>query len=255
MAAPRYKSHLLGKFPRVEDIVTFRFERPPGYHYRAGQWLVITFQGPDGPLDHHFSHSSSPTEPWVEFTTRLRDSEFKSALVELEPGAEVEIEAPFGSFVLEPGADPVAFLAGGIGITCVRSILKACVDELADHAERAGPAEPADPAGPAEPRRRPMTLIFANRSEDGIPFREELAEMESKLPSFRVVHVLSRAGEQWTGRRGHISADILDRELPRSPRRTYYVSGPPAFASAMQDLLAAQGVDPDRVTAERFEGY
>jgi ferredoxin-NADP reductase len=73
MAAPPYKSHLLGTFPRVEDIVTFRFERPSGYHYRPGQWLVITFQGPDGPLDHHFSHSSSPTEPWVEFTTRLRD--------------------------------------------------------------------------------------------------------------------------------------------------------------------------------------
>jgi ferredoxin-NADP reductase len=168
------------------------------------------------------------------------------ALRELEAGAEVEIEAPFGSFVLEPGSDPVAFLAGGIGITCVRSILKACVDELAD---------PATPARPASPRPRPITLIFANRSEDGIPFREELSEMESKLPSFKAVHVLSRAGEQWTGHRGHINADILERELPRSPRRTYYVSGPPAFVTTMQDILVARNVGPDHITAERFDGY
>lgn len=237
MATRVYKSHLIGKTPRVSDVVTFRFERPAGYEYRPGQWFVITFAGPDGPLDHHFSHSSSPTESWLEFTTRLRDSEFKAALRDLEPGAEVELEAPFGSFTLAPGIEPVVFLAGGIGITCVRSILRSCADN------------------PGDTGRRQITLIFANRSEDAIPFQEELAEMEAELPAFRVVHVLSRAGESWEGHRGHISADILDRELPAPRRWTYHASGPPGFVGAMGELLQTRGVDADNVKFERFDGY
>lgn len=237
MVAAVYKSRLIGIIPRVADVVTFRFERPPGYEYLPGQWFVITFPGPDGQLDHHFSHSSSPTEPWLEFTTRLRDSEFKSALRQLEYGAEVELEAPYGSFTLAPGTEPVVFLAGGIGITCVRSILRSCADN------------------PVDAGAREITLIFANRSEDAIPFREELAGMETALPGLRVVHVLSRAGESWEGYRGHVSADILDRELSMPARWTYYASGPPGFVGAMRELLETRGVDGGHVKVERFDGY
>ncbi|MCL5736967.1 MAG: hypothetical protein M1274_15590 [Actinobacteria bacterium] len=238
MTATVYKSRLIEKIPRVADIVTFRFERPAGYEYRAGQWFNIDFIGPEGqPLNHHFSHSSSPTEPWLEFTTRLRDSEFKRVLRELPIGTEVDLEAPFGSFVLVPGEDPVAFLAGGIGITCVRSILRDCGDE------------------PSRAGNRSMTLLFANRSEDAIPFRDELVEIETKVPGLRVVHVLSRAGDGWSGRRGHIDEDLVESELPKASQWRYYVSGPPSFVGAMREMLAGHGIDPNRVTMERFEGY
>jgi len=60
---------------RVEDIVSFRFERPKSYEYRAGQWFVVTFSGPTEPYTHHFSHSNSPLEPELESTTRLRTRE------------------------------------------------------------------------------------------------------------------------------------------------------------------------------------
>ncbi len=235
MGASMYKSRLIGKTPRVADVVTFTFERPLGYEYRPGQWFVISFAGPHGPLDHHFSHSSSPTEPVLEFTTRLRDSEFKRALRNLQSGAEVELEAPYGSFTLAPGAEPVVFLAGGIGITCVRSILRSCADQ------------------PTDLVPREITLLYANRLEDAIPFREELERMQSELPGFKVVHVLSGAGGGWGGYRGHISEDILARELPGSARRTYYVSGPPGFVEAMRELLIITAVG--NVKFERFDGY
>jgi ferredoxin-NADP reductase len=236
-AAAVFKSHLLGKTPGVADVVTFRFERPPGYEYLPGQWFVITLPGPDGPLDHHFSHSSSPTEPRLEFTTRLRDSEFKLALRALEMGAEVELESPYGAFTLAPGTEPVVFLAGGIGITCVRSILRSCADN------------------PADIGRREITLIFANRSEDAIPFQEELAAMQAELPGLRVVHVISSPGEGWGGYRGHVSADILDRELSLPAHWTYYASGPPGFVGAMRELLETRGVGGGHVKVERFDGY
>ena len=234
MRAAVYKSHLVGRTPRVADVVTFEFEKPTGYEYQAGQWFVITLPESEGPLDHHFSHSGSPADPWLEFTTRMRESEFKAALRGLAIGAEVELEGPYGAFMLAPGTESVAFLAGGIGITCVRSILRSLE------------------ARPKAKPTREIVLVFANRSEEAIPFAEELREMETTLPGFRVVHVLSHPGDDWAGYRGHVNEEILGRELPSPQRWTYYASGPPGFVGAMREMLASMGIDRENVKIELF---
>ena len=241
MAQQAFLTRLVGRIPRVADIVTFRFERPEGYNYQAGQWFSISFPGPSGPYDHHFSHSSSPTEPHMEFTTRLRGSEFKNALDDLPLGSEVEIEGPYGSFTLGEGLDRVAFLAGGIGITCVRSILRWLGDTYG--------------RSPSAPSSRQIVLFFANRSEEEIPFSEELARLEASLPGFRVVHVISQPKAGWSGYRGHLDESVLGRELTERHRWAYYLSGPPSFGQAMQDSLVGWKVDPASIKIERFEGY
>jgi ferredoxin-NADP reductase len=241
MAQPEFVVQLVEKIPRVSDIVTFRMERPSGWDYQAGQWFAITFPGPSGPYDHHFSHSSSPTEPYMEFTTRLRGSEFKNALDALPLGSELEVDGPYGSFTLGPHLDRVAFLAGGIGITCVRSILRWLSDE-ANGAQR-----------PMFPRQ--IVLFFANRSEDEIPFADELVDFEAKLSGFRTVHVISRPGGDWTGYEGHLDGSVIVRELADPIRWTYYVSGPPSFGQAMQEAISGLGVSAGSVKIERFEGY
>lgn len=234
-----FPSRLVEKIPRVADIVSFRFERPTGYEYLAGQWFIVTFSGPLGPYTHHFSHSNSPLEPELEFTTRLRGSEFKNALDTLAPGAEVELEGPYGAFTLPGGLERVAFIAGGIGITCVRSILR----WLADRYEGLGAAPHS------------IVLLFANRSEDSIPFREELQQLEARLPGLRVIHVISQPGRGWHGHQGHIDRDVLDHELLRPQDWTYYLSGPPAFDASTHEQLLAWGVEARSIKVERFEGY
>jgi glycine betaine catabolism B len=231
-----YRSRLVGSIPRVADVVTYQLERPDGHTYQAGQWFVLTIPGATGPLEHHFSYSGPPTAPWLEFTTRVRDSEFKTALRHMKTGAEVKLEGPYGMFVLPPGSEPVAFLVGGIGITCVRSILSWCATR---------------PAGPP----REMVLIYSNHSEEAVPFAEELAELEGKLAGLRVVHVISQPGEAWTGHRGHIDAGLLRRELIRPERWLFYASGPSGFSVGMGEMLESMGIDRERVTLERFEGY
>jgi ferredoxin-NADP reductase len=246
----------LEKTPRVADIVTFRFERPPGHEYRAGQWFVITFPGPAEPREHHFSYSSSPTEPFLEFTTRLRGSVFKNALDALPLGTEVEVEGPYGAFTLQEGLERVVFIAGGIGITCVRSILRWLADTGGASED---PSSPSRGSGVESPRpvadSREIVLLFANRSEDGIPFREELAQMEAALPGLRVVHVLSHAGAGWPGYRGHIDREILSRELSEPHHWAYYLSGPPSFDQAMWELIVGLGTGPGSIKMELFEGY
>lgn len=237
MAQPVQKSRLMDRIARGGNIVTFRFERPDGHEYQAGQWFAITIPGPTGPLDHHFSYSSSPTEPWVEFTTHVRDSEFKQTMAGLDLGTEVEIEGPYGSFILTPGPEPVVFLAGGIGITCVRSILRKHVDLLED------------------PPGRRIVLFHANKSEQAMPFRDELSQMEVDAPGLRVVHILSHADSTWPGHKGHIDADLLKRELPSGEPWIYHVTGSPGFVEGMNDLLRGLDISPGLIRAERFDGY
>jgi ferredoxin-NADP reductase len=196
-----FGTKLLEKLPRVADIVSFRFKRPEAYTFQPGQWFVVTFPSsdPQEPWEHHFSHSDAPSEPWLEFTTRMRGSDFKNALDALPVGSPVQLEGPFGTFVLPPDAERVAFLAGGIGITCVRSILRWLCDTCGTN------AVPADP-----PRTPPqeIVLFFANHSEYLIPFKEELDEIARDLPELRLVHVISQPGGLAgvpgpSGRKGH----------------------------------------------------
>lgn len=230
--------------------MTFQFERPHEYQFEAGQWFVITFPGPGEHWVHHFSHSSSPTEPFLEFTTRLRGSEFKNALDALAVGAEVEVEGPYGTFTLGEDPGPVAFISGGIGITCVRSILR----WLAGCQEGRMNGAPSAQALPEQMPSR-IALIYANRSEESIPFREELREIEKTLPTLRVVHVLSNPGLDWPGHRGHVDEDILAQELREPHLWNYYVSGPPSLGRSMVELLLEWGVRSEAIKLERFEGY
>jgi ferredoxin-NADP reductase len=243
------------KVPRVADIVSFRFKRPDAYKFQSGQWFTITFPGPDPeePWEHHFSHSDSPTEPWLEFTTRLRGSPFKNALDALPAGAPVQLEGPYGAFVMPPDVERAAFLAGGIGITCVRSILKWVCDTCTPQARKVqGTAGPVDRT---EIALREIVLFFANRSEDAIPFAKELEEFTETIPGFRVVHVLSQPGAAWEGHRGHLDHNILAVELAEPATWRYFVSGPPSFDIAMREMLVGWGIDAERIAMEQFMGY
>ena len=206
---------------------------------------------------HHFSYSGSPTEQWIEFTTRLRGSEFKNALDSLPLGAEVEWEGPFGGFTLGGPAKRVAFLTGGIGITCVRSILRWLADVTASGGAAGvlGAAGEASEASLVAPAVEEVALLFANRSEDAIPFRDELRELQRSLPVLRVIDVISQPGDGWTGYSGHIDPEVLTKELPEPQTWMYYLSGPPSLVQTMQQLLVGWGIGTGSIKTERFEGY
>ena len=235
MVQTAFETRLVRKIPRVADIVSFQFERPEDFDYKPGQWMVVTL--PDSSLAHHFTLSSSPSESFLEITTRLRDSEFKKALTELPVDAMIEAEGPFGSFFLPPSPGKVAFLTGGIGITAPRSILRHLIA-----------ARAAD--GPDR-----LVLLFANRSDRSIPFEAELKEMTAEFPQLEVIHVISRPSSTWEGRNGHIDAALLQEELGNLRSWNYFLSGPPDLGTSLGQILAGQGVERQAITSEQYLGY
>src|SRR5436305_8867382 len=107
--------------------------------FTPGQYFWVTLVDPPyddekGPR-RHISVVTSPNERGVlGLCTRLRDSAFKRSLAELPVGAEVDVEEPKGEFVLPDETDiQYVFVAGGIGITVFRSMLRAIVEDGLAH--------------------------------------------------------------------------------------------------------------------------
>ncbi len=208
--------------------------------FRPGQYFFVTlldpaYQDEKGPR-RHISVVTSPSERGVlGLATRLRDSAFKRSLQELELGAEVEVEPPKGKFALpEDTSRPYVFVAGGIGITVFRSMLRHIEEE-------------------SLPYR--VTLVYSNRNRAEAAFLDELERLAERLPGFRLVLTMTQ-DPGWEGESRRIDArffrDHLGDALNES---TYLVAGPPGMVAAMQQALAAAGVADENVIAERYSGY
>src|SRR5438034_9423579 len=118
------KGTLLVIFDLLGEEVDFR----PGQYFWV-ELLDPPYEDEKGPR-RHISVVTSPTERGVlGLCTRLRDTAFKRSLEELPVGTEVDVEEPKGTFALPKETDrPYVFVAGGIGITVFRSMLRYIAD-------------------------------------------------------------------------------------------------------------------------------
>jgi ferredoxin-NADP reductase len=125
----------------------------------------------------------------------------------------------------------VLLLAYGIGITPSMSILRTAADR-------------ADP--------RAFVLVYANRRVEDVTFAEQLDELRERI-DLRIVHVLSQAPADWTGERGRITADLLQRHAPEDLSRwDFFLCGAPTPVDAGTTALSEIGLPPEQVHAERF---
>jgi ferredoxin-NADP reductase len=239
MAAMTYTATLVEKIQRTADTASYRFSRSPEYRFKAGQSFGITIPGPDGPLQHHFSHADSPTEPYVELTTRLTGSPFKKALDSLTPGGAAIIRGPYGRFLFRRQEPRLAFLVGGIGITPVRSMLRYLLDT-----EGAGRAEGQE-----------LVLFYGCMTEDDVLYQEEMEEFGAMIPGLRVLYVITEPKPEWKGHRGFITAKLLRAELQNAASWTYYVVGPPPMILAMEKITRLLAIPEKRIVEESFAGY
>jgi ferredoxin-NADP reductase len=208
--------------------------------YRPGQyfWVELPDRGYEDEkgLRRHISAVTSPTEHGViGLCTRLRDTAFKKTLAELEVGDEVEVEPPKGDYVLpEDTSRHYVFIAGGIGITVFRSMLRYISDTR-------------------EPYR--VTLVYSNRDRASTPFLDELQELEGTLPDFQLVLTMTE-DDGWEGESRYVSAELLSDHLEgQLEDHTYLVAGPPAMVEAVTGQLSEAGVPEEQVLPDRFSGY
>jgi predicted ferric reductase len=207
------------------------------FTYLPGQFHFLTFQGGHLPVEEHpFSISSSPTEQFLLASTIKESGDFTKELRRARVGDLVMIRGAFGRFSHRLHADEseLVFLAGGIGITPIMSMLRYMRD-----------------AGDW----KPSLLIYNNRTEEDIVFRLELDDMASASDThLRVVHVLSKpATSDWSGERGHIDrAMLIKYAVGGNKSKGYYVCGPSAMTQETVTVLQSLDIPTDRIHIEVY---
>ncbi len=224
----------------TEDVWTVHLVPPPGQSipaYSPGQFHFLTFfRAPDLPVEeHHWTISSSPSQKEYISSTIKAVGDFTSTIGQTKPGDTAAVHGPFGrfSYALHPQERDLVFLAGGIGITPLMAMLRHMRDTR---------------------DTRSVTLLYANRREDQIVFRQELEEIAAgQWPDLRVVHVLSRPQEDWRGLTGHIDREKIETVCGRDVHeKTFYICAPLRMSRTLRDILQNMGVSDKMIRQEIF---
>lgn len=220
----------------AENIRSFWFKPEHPVRYVAGQFIEMTLpheNADERGQKHWFTLSSSPTEDLVSITTKHATgqvSTFKQILFGLQSGDKVSVSEPMGDFVLPKDPRlPLVFVAGGIGITPMRSMVKYLLDN---------------------DEKRDITLVYAARTLHEIAFRDLFESYGAKLDI-----VLPDQNTDWSGRTGHLSADIILELSGDSPERLIYVSGPEPLVENLEADLLKAGVSSQKLVLDFFPNY
>ncbi len=241
-----YMLPLIERTDVAEGTMAFWFStKGTDFSFEAGQnadFEISNLPNPDAKGNlRTFSIASSPHHTdRIMIATRMRASAFKHHLKTMPLGATILVHPPGGNMVLHDDATkPAVFLAGGIGITPMRSIIEWATHERKPHE---------------------LWLISSNRTRQAAAFLDDFAAWEKVNPRLRVVHTITddtveEGGHGEKFRTGRIDETLLRSILPNVTKPVYYLAGPPAMVDAMKTTLLAASVARGNIRFESFSGY
>ena len=207
-----------------------------GVPFLPGQFVWLKLGGSSFVFEEHpFTIASSAASPWrKEFTIKAL-GDFTELLAAMRPGRTVYVDGPHGRFTTR-GLEGTGFvfLAGGVGITPMLSMLRTLADEN---------------------DRRQHYLFVAGRSVDDLLHRREIARLSRAL-HLTVVEAVDQPPEGWTGVTGRLDAEVLAAWLPAPRLRKrlhYFLCGPPLMVTGLSAALRDLGVPPLRIHTELFD--
>jgi ferredoxin-NADP reductase len=225
---------VLAVVDETPDVRTFRFARPEGFDFMAGQFLPLRIRI-DG-RDHVrcYSISSAPeARGYLEISVKRLGLVSNTLHATLRPGALVSLKAPAGAFTY-PAADdrPLVLIAGGIGITPVMSMWR--------HAVQCDPG-------------RPITLLYSAQTADALAFRDEIALITRRHPQARVIFAVTRGKTPPDVYPGRIDDSLIRTAVPNATHAIALLCGPPPMIDGLRTTLMALGVPPANIRSEVFE--
>ena len=206
------------KFKNALQII---FDKPK-IHFYPGQYLDVKV----GQDSRSFTISSSPTEGFLMITTRPGISRFKKKFIKLKSNEIIQSSHPAGTFILDE-KERAVFLAGGVGITPFRSMIKYAFDKSL---------------------KAPITLIYSKADSDFI-FKDELKTWQKFLPNL-AIHWIN------TKKVGRLTKETLYQlTMNYEPLTIYYLAGSPAFVDDLEKILLELGIEETNIRTDRFDGY
>ncbi len=210
------------------DVKTFRVLTPDGkkpFIHKPGQCAMLSMPGVGEAL---FSITSSPTNTeYVEFSIKKCGC-VTSWLHAAEVGQQITVRGPYGNgFPVETefkGQD-MLFIAGGIGLAPVRSVINYVRDNRANYGK--------------------VDIVYGSRSKEDLVFYQEIIDEWKNDPTVNVHLTIDREQENWDGHVGFVPTYV--KELGFEPNKTAVLCGPPIMIKFTLQGLSELGFDKKQV--------
>ncbi|HEX3099682.1 MAG TPA: ferredoxin reductase family protein [Patescibacteria group bacterium] len=198
------------------------------FKIQAGQFMIFRFlQKGFWKQAHPFSMSMAPNGRELRLTAK-KLGDFTNELPKILVGTQVLIDGPHGVYTEKLiTKQKLLFIAGGIGITPIRSILESLGTRYPD-----------------------KFLLYSNKSQAETILGDELAELSTKN-NFKITNIYD--GEQVTGAEfGRLDKTMLARLVPDIAERDIFLCGPPPMMLALRKAMVELGVPKSQIHFERF---
>ena len=235
---------LLTLYKKVQiskDVMDFVFKPQGKLAYLPGQYMEWTLPHtrPDTRGNRrYFTLASSPTEDTIRLGVKFYEngSSYKKALQILNQQTIVVGAQLAGEFTLPKNPhQKIAFLAGGIGITPFRSMIKYLIDMN---------------------EQRDIILIYSNKTVDEIAYTDVFTQAQKQL-GIQVMYALTDMQQiplGWQGSTGRVDAKMIKEHIPDYAERLFYLSGPQIMVKAYEDALKQLGVKHTKIKKDFFPG-
>ncbi len=228
----------------TKDAETISFNVPEDlatrFQYLPGQYLTFSVMVNGEELRRSYSICTARNEPLSIGVKRVEGGRVSNYLCnEIQAGSKIRVLPPAGRFVVETDASrstQYVLFAAGSGITPILSILKSVLQD--------------------EPQSS-VLLIYGNRSEESIMFRQEIEALQTQHSNrLKVIHTLDIATANWTGKTGRIdrinAIDHIDRNTDQSKTCQFYICGPDAMMREVQAALESRSINNRNIHVEYF---
>ena len=224
---PYYVAEVLQE---THDIWTLSFNgKYPAFN--PGQFMLISLVR-NGIVSepHPFTISSSPTNNKLSVSIKSV-GDFTSTISNTRTTDYAYIEEPYGIFsCLNYDDDDLILIATGIGITPFISTLRYVFDKKL---------------------KKNIVLLWGNKTEKDIAFKDEMDKMASEMTSLKLVHIISQQPD-WPGEKGHIDAEMIKKYVDNFQNGQFFICGSPPMMLKIVQTLKKLGVSKRRIHYERF---
>jgi len=203
------------------------------FDYAPGQAVSIATHGQE--KRRPYSIAAAPEHArrhgWLELLIGVNAEGTAGSHLTLEPGIQVDVEGPLGSFTFPPTPDErrFIFIAGGTGIAPLRAMMQRALHL---------------------PHRN-IGLFYSARTPDEFAFESELRGL-AEAGEIELRQTVTRAADtEWTGPRGRLNRTALE-ELVHDPATLCFVCGPPALVDEMPKILTGLGIPRERIKMEEW---
>jgi len=175
-----------------------------------------------------FSITSSPTnKEYQEFSIK-KCGVLTDYLHTMEVGEELTVRGPYGNnFPVETElkGKNLLFIAGGIGLAPLRSVINYVIDNRANYGT--------------------VDILYGSRSMDDLVYLQEIKEVWAKEEGINVHLTIDREQEGWDGHVGFVPSFL--KELGFENNKTALVCGPPIMIKFVLAALIEMGFSKEQV--------